>query len=289
MVSMEELDPKHWVQWCPGCGNFGIVTAVRKAISSLNIDPKDVVVVSGIGCSGKIPHYIKTYGFEGIHGRALPPAMGIKLVNPNLKVIVHTGDGDNYGIGLNHWIQNMRRNLDVTHIVHNNHIYALTKGQASPTTYYHKITKSTLHGNPEHAINPIALALEAGATFVARGYAGDLSHLTYLIEKGLSHKGYAFIDVLQPCVSMNPSMDYSYYSSRIYKLEETGYEPYDKSKALEKAWEGYEVDDKIPIGVFYIRQKSTLEDEYRDINDPIPVALQDIDNITVEDILEEYV
>ncbi len=289
MVSIQELDPKHWIQWCPGCGDFGILNAVRKAISDLNLNPKDVVVVSGIGCSGKIPHYIKTYGFEGIHGRTLPVAMGIKLVNPNIKVIVNTGDGDNYGIGLSHWIHNMRRNLDVTHITHNNHIYALTKGQASPTTYYEVKTKSTLHGNPEHALNPIALAIESGATFVARGYAGDILHLSELIKKGLEHRGYAFIDVLQPCPSMNPQMDYSYYSSRIYKLDDANHNPHDKKSAREKAWEGYETDEKIPIGIFYIEQKETLEDYYNDINHPVPVAFQDIENIDIEDILNEYV
>ncbi len=283
MVRMEDLDPHHWIQWCPGCGNFGIVTAMRKAIADLDLDPKDVVVVSGIGCSGKTPHYVKTYGFEAIHGRAVAVALGIKLANPQLHVIVNTGDGDNYGIGLNHWIQNMRRNLDVLHIAHNNHIYALTKGQAAPTTPFMEKTSSTPHGNPEKPLNPLLLALSAGATFVARGYAGDLQHLTELMKEGLMHRGYAFIDVLQPCVSMYPKMSYDYYKEHTYYLKD--HDPSNKEKAMELAMQE---DDKLALGVFYKANTYSIHDFYEDIHRDLPASKQDISNVDINDIIEEY-
>ena len=281
IVELNDLDPKHWIQWCPGCGNFGIVSAMKKAIVDLNIEPKDVVVVSGIGCSGKLPHYIKTYGFEGIHGRAVAIAMGISLSNPKLKVIVNTGDGDNYGIGLNHWIQNMRRNLDITHIAHNNHIYALTKGQAAPTTPHNEKTVSTPHGNPEYPIKAIAHAITSGATFVARGYAGNLSQLSELIKQGIEHKGYSFIEVLQPCVSMYPKMSYDFYNEHIKEIKD--HDVADKIKALELANKG-----ELYVGVFYKAQKETINDYYKDIHEKQPAALQDISKVKVKDIIEEF-
>ena len=286
-MEARDFDPGHPSQWCPGCGNYGIVSAIREALAELNIQPKDVVMVSGIGCSGKTPHYLKTYGFEGIHGRAVPIAMGIKLVNPNLKVIINTGDGDNYGIGMGHWVHGMRRNLDVLHIAHNNHIYALTKGQTAPTTREGVKTPSTPHGNPEPPVNPIAYAISIGATFVARGYAGDLKHLTYLIKEGLQHKGYSFIDVLQPCVSMNPEFSYAYYNQRIYKLEDENWDYTNKEKAIEKAWEDYYDDSRIPIGIFYKERKKTYEEHLPQLKDG-PVVFDDISNVNIEDILDEF-
>jgi 2-oxoglutarate ferredoxin oxidoreductase subunit beta len=174
--------------WCPGCGNFGILMAVRQALAELEMPKYDTVVVSGIGCSDKYHQYIDTYGFQSIHGRILPIAMGIRLANHKLKVIAIGGDGDGYGIGMCHFIHAMRRNLDVTYIVCNNQIYGLTTGQTSPTSEKGFETKSTPNGNIEMPVNPIALALSAGATFIARGFAGDVNHLKDLIKNGLQHK-----------------------------------------------------------------------------------------------------
>ncbi|MEM1845002.1 MAG: thiamine pyrophosphate-dependent enzyme, partial [Ignisphaera sp.] len=192
-----------WIDWCPGCGNFGILTAVVRAFEELGLDPSKTVIVSGIGCSSKIPHFINVNGVHTLHGRAIPFAMGIKLVNPELIVIVHGGDGDLLGIGAGHFVALGRRNIDVTVILHNNGVYGLTKGQASPTLPLNAKTKALVKPNIQQALNPIALALSSGYTFVARGYAFDGEHLKNIVKKAILHKGTAFIDILQPCVTFN--------------------------------------------------------------------------------------
>ncbi|MEM2007866.1 MAG: 2-oxoacid:ferredoxin oxidoreductase subunit beta [Ignisphaera sp.] len=247
-----------WIDWCPGCGNFGILTAVVRVFEELGLDPSKTVIVSGIGCSSKIPHFINVNGVHTLHGRAIPFAMGIKLANPELIVIVHGGDGDLLGIGAGHFVALGRRNIDVTVILHNNGVYGLTKGQASPTLPLNAKTKALVKPNIQQALNPIALALSSGYTFVARGYAFDGEHLKNIVKKAILHKGAAFIDVLQPCVTFNDIFTAEYYRKRIYRLEDNSSwnpiveKPEDRTIKLLKAIEkSFEWGDRIPIGVFY--------------------------------------
>ena len=247
-----------WIDWCPGCGNFGILTAVVRAFEELGLDPSKTVIVSGIGCSSKIPHFINVNGVHTLHGRAIPFAMGIKLANPELTVVVHGGDGDLLGIGAGHFVALGRRNLDVAVILHNNGVYGLTKGQASPTLPLNAKTKALVKPNIQQALNPIALALSSGYTFVARGYAFDGEHLKNIVKKAILHKGAAFIDVLQPCVTFNDIFTAEYYRKRIYRLEDNSSwnpiveKPEDRTIKLLKAIEkSFEWGDRIPIGVFY--------------------------------------
>jgi 2-oxoglutarate ferredoxin oxidoreductase subunit beta len=189
--------------WCPGCGDFGILAAIKQALAGLDVYPHDVMLVSGIGCGSKLPHYMRANGYNSLHGRALPIAQGIKLANHALHVIAVTGDGDGYGIGQGHFIHAMRRNADITHIVENNQVYGLTKGQYSPTSERGYISTFSPEGAIEFAINPIALALSAGATFIARASAADPKHMANVIAQAITHKGYALVDCLQPCVTYN--------------------------------------------------------------------------------------
>ena len=244
--------------WCPGCGDFAVLRGVQIALATLEINPKNVVVVSGIGCSSNLPGFIKSYGFHGIHGRALPVASGAKLVNPDLKVIVTGGDGDGYGIGLGHFIHSMRRNLDITYVVMNNQVYGLTTGQASPTTERTQRTKSTPKGVIEVPINPISLALVSGATFVARAFSGEADHLAKMVELGLNHKGFSLVDVLSPCVTYNKHNTYQWFRERVYKLEDRGHNTKNLDEAIKKS---YEWDAKIPVGVFFETERPTYEDE----------------------------
>ncbi len=248
-----------WIDWCPGCGNFGILTALMKAFAELNLDPTKTVVVSGIGCSGKIPHFINVNGVHTLHGRAIPYAMGIKLANPKLTVIVNGGDGDLLGIGAGHFVALGRRNIDITVILHNNGVYGLTKGQASPTLPLGKQPKALPKPNIQKALNPIMLALASGYTFVARGYAFDINHLKELIKKAISHRGASFIDVLQPCVTFNNIYTAEYYRKRVYKLEkDPNWNPIveDPSEAPTKMFKAMqkslEWNNRIPIGIFYV-------------------------------------
>lgn len=285
MVSVVELTSKNFNQWCPGCGDFGIVSAFKNAISQLNLDPKDVLMVSGIGCFGKIPHYVNVYGIEALHGRALPVAQGAKLANHNLNVFVFLGDGDGYGIGYGHLVHACRRNMDMVAIVHHNEVYALTTGQTSPTSPKGWITKSTPNGNLEIPVNPLATAIVSGATFVARGYAGDIKHLTDLIIAAHNHKGFALIDVLQPCVSFNPLHSYQWYQQHIYKLDDSNHNKSDFLEAIKKA---SEIGEKIPIGIFYeAKDVPTLEEQIVQIKEK-PLVKQDISNIDISDLLQKY-
>jgi len=248
--------------WCPGCGDFGILTALKQALANLDLHPHEVLIISGIGCGSKLPDYMRANGFSTIHGRALAVATGAKLANHALKVIVITGDGDGYGIGGNHFLHALRRNPDLTHIVTNNQVYGLTKGQYSPTSEHGFITTTSPEGSIELAVNPLALAIAAGATFVSRGFAGDVQHLTQLIMKAIQHKGYALVDVLQPCVTFNRVNTYQWYKERAYKykIEETGHDPKAKDKitAFQRALEW---GDKIPLGIIYEEVRPTYEEQ----------------------------
>ncbi|MFO7296519.1 MAG: 2-oxoacid:ferredoxin oxidoreductase subunit beta, partial [Clostridia bacterium] len=202
--------------WCPGCGNFNILEALKNALEILGKKPHEVLIVGGIGQAAKTPQYINTNGFCGLHGRALPAAVGAKMVNKDLTVIVHTGDGDSYGEGGNHFIHNIRRNVDITHFVHDNQIYGLTKGQASPTTDLGHVTEVQIAGNINPPLNPVLLAIALGAGFVARAFSGDKEHLTSIMVEAIKHKGYSLVDILQPCVSFNKVNTFQWYSKRVY-------------------------------------------------------------------------
>ena len=237
--------------WCPGCGDFGVLAAIQKGLVELQIPNHNVVAISGIGCSSNLPGFINTYGMHTLHGRALAVATGLKLANHDLTVLVTGGDGDGFGIGGNHFIHTMRRNVDLVYIAMDNQIYGLTTGQTSPTSRIGMKTKSMPFGNIEAPVNPISLALAAGATFVARGFSGDQKHLTDLIKRGIEHKGFSFLDVFSPCVTYNHDNTYQWYRPRVKKLEDDPtYDATDWSAAMEKSllW-----GEEIPIGLFFER------------------------------------
>jgi len=257
-LSPQQFRSKVWVDWCPGCGNFGILAAESQAFAELGLDPKRVVVVSGIGCSGKIPHFLNVEGVHTLHGRAIPYAMGVKLADPGLEVVVNGGDGDLLGIGVGHFVSAGRYNVDMTIILHNNGVYGLTKGQASPTLPRNVKTKALPKPNIKDALNPIVLALASGYTFVARSYAYDTRHLKEVIKAAIRHRGLALVDVLQPCPTYNDINTKEWYEKRIRKLEDEKWDPVVKDpkeadeklvKAIERARKP--MDEEIPIGIFY--------------------------------------
>lgn len=248
LLKVKDFKPEVHPDWCPGCGDFGVLTALYQACAQLQIPPHELMVVSGIGCSSNLPGFIRSYGTHTLHGRLLPFATGCKLANQNMTVIGTGGDGDGYGIGLNHFIQGMRRNIDVTYIVMNNEIYGLTTGQVSPTSETGMKTKTSPFGNLEGMLNPMALALAAGCGFVARGFSGQPKHLVELYKAGIQHNGFALIDVFSPCVTFNKLNTYQYFRDRIYKLEDDAHDTGSFHAAMDKALEW---DPKIPIGLFY--------------------------------------
>jgi 2-oxoglutarate ferredoxin oxidoreductase subunit beta len=247
-VAAKDFKPEVPPDWCPGCGDFGVLTALFQACAEIDLPPRDLLVVSGIGCSSNLPGFIRSYGVHSLHGRAVPFATGAKLANHAMTVIATGGDGDGYGIGLNHFIQAMRRNIDVTYIVMNNEIYGLTTGQCSPTSETGMKTKTTPHGNLEQMLNPMALALASGCGYIARGFSGQPKHLMKLYVDGIRHPGFALIDVFSPCVTFNKVQTYDWFRQRVYKLEDTGHDPANFKGAMDKALEWGE---KIPIGLLY--------------------------------------
>jgi 2-oxoglutarate ferredoxin oxidoreductase subunit beta len=269
--------------WCPGCGNFGILKALNRALIEMEIEPHQVLLVSGIGQAGKLPHYTRGNVFNSLHGRPVPPAIGARIANSELIVIAVSGDGDAYGEGGNHFLHAARRNHDITYLVHNNQVYGLTKGQASPTSDVGFITKTTPYGAAS-PVNPIALAIVSGASFVGRGFAGDIDHLSNLIKKGITHRGFALIDILQPCISFNHKNTFQWYRERVYKLEDERYDPSDKKAALERALEW---GDKIPIGIVYEENLPVYEDQLPALSKG-PLVKQKIDPRRVEKLLAEF-
>jgi 2-oxoglutarate ferredoxin oxidoreductase subunit beta len=237
--------------WCPGCGDYGVLAAVQKALVELQIPNHEVATISGIGCSSNFPGFIETYGMHTLHGRSLAVATGFKMANHAMTVLVTGGDGDGFGIGGNHFMHTMRRNVDLTYIVMDNQIYGLTTGQTSPTSRLGMKTKSMPFGSIEAPINPISLALAAGATFVARGFSGDQKHLVELLKQAIEHKGFSFLDVFSPCVTYNHDNTFQWFRPRVKKLEENPeYDSSDWGMAMEKSllW-----GDEIPIGKFFER------------------------------------
>ena len=254
--------------WCPGCGNFGIIESLKNALEALNLSPHKVVISSGIGQAAKTPQYINVNMYNGLHGRSLPAGIAIKLANKDLTVIVESGDGCSYGEGGNHFIHAVRRNLDITHIVHNNQIYGLTKGQASPTTTRMQKTELQFDGVQLRPLNPISLALGLGAGFVARCFSGDKAHLSLVIAEAIKFKGYALVDILQPCPSFNRINTFKWYKDRIYYLPED-YDLTDLSKArvLADEW-----GDKIPLGIIYKSASLEYISENQILNDNPPIV-----------------
>lgn len=224
--------------WCPGCGDFSVQAAIQRAAANVGLEPDQLAVVSGIGCSGRISGYINAYGFHGIHGRSLPIAQGVKMANKDLTVIASGGDGDGFAIGLGHTIHAIRRNIDVTYIVMDNQIYGLTKGQTSPRSDVGFKTKSTPQGSIESALNVMEMALTAGATFVAQSFSTDLKELTALIEAGINHKGFSLINVFSPCVTYNKVNTYDWFKENLVKLSDVeSYDPHNKMTAMKTLME----------------------------------------------------
>src|SRR5690348_8930693 len=296
--------------WCPGCGDFGILNAIQMALADLQIPAHNSVIFSGIGCSGKTPHFINTYGIHTLHGRVLPFAQGAKLSNPDLEVIAVGGDGDGLGIGAGHFVSAGRRNVDMAYIVFNNGVYGLTKGQAAPTLKLGMKTKSLSKPNVNNSVNPIALALVSGFTFIARGYSYDVRHLKELIKKSIEHPGLAYLDVLQPCPTYNDINTKEWYQSyeidkedsskkipKIYKLDEENYNgfvsdeneiPHKISLAIEKSREW---EKRIPIGIFYQNDKAITYEERIEIrienylsNPPAKQIINDKEGYTIANI-----
>lgn len=256
----------HFPTWCPGCGDFSVLLGLKKALAELGKKPHEVVVVSGIGCSGKLSDYIKAYGFHGIHGRVLPVAQAIKLVNPKLTVIGVGGDGDGFAIGGNHFIHACRRNIDITYIVMDNQIYGLTKGQASPTSLIGHITVSTPYGVKDSPIDPIMIALANGATFVARTFSGDGAILPRIFIEGIKHRGFSFIDDISPCVTFNKFNTYEWYREHIEYIDESkggkrDYNVHDRLEAIDKVKE-VKSRGKIPVGIIFIDKETESGERY---------------------------
>ncbi|OGG04027.1 hypothetical protein A2W14_00790 [Candidatus Gottesmanbacteria bacterium RBG_16_37_8] len=240
--------------WCPGCGNFGIWSSLKSVFNKMKLDPDKMAIVFGIGCSGNMNDFLWANSFHALHGRSIPNAIGIKLANHNLPVVVIVGDGDCYGEGGNHFLHACRANHDITVIVHDNRVYGLTTGQVAPTAYKGFKSKSTPAGIIEVPVNPIALAVSQGATFVAQGFSADMNQLTELIEKGINHKGFSVVNIFQPCVTFNHINSYNWYRERVYKLTPENHNPKDLNAAWQKS---QEVEAKIPLGVIYQVERPT--------------------------------
>jgi 2-oxoglutarate/2-oxoacid ferredoxin oxidoreductase subunit beta len=269
--------------WCPGCGHFAMQKILRIALSELDVDPTKLVLVSGIGQAAKTPQYTKGNMFNGLHGRSLPPAMAIKAANPELTVVVDSGDGCTYGEGGNHFIHQIIRNSDITDIVHNNQIYGLTKGQASPTSLKGMVTPVQYFGVTNEPINPLALAISLGAGFVARIFVGDVERSVEIVKKAIQHKGYALVDAFSPCVSMNKLNTYKWYKDRVYYLEED-YDPSNKVDAFKKVQE----IDKFPLGLFYLDEsrKCFWEESVAYQSDKSPLYKRDVDLVKLKKLIE---
>lgn len=278
----ESKDPK---AWCPGCGNHLLLTALKEALAELNKEPHEVLICSGIGQAAKTPHYIYTNGFNGLHGRAVPPAAGAKIANKDLTVIINSGDGDSYGEGGNHLLHNIRRNVDITHFVHNNQIYGLTKGQASPTTGSGHVTNVQIQGVINEPFNPLAFAISLGCTFVARSFVGDKAHLVSVMKAAIEHKGYALVDIFQPCVVFNKINTYQWYKERVYHLD-SSHDATNKVAAFEKSLEW---GDQIPIGIFYSVDKPSYIDLVPTLKEGPPLVDRSLDPMKAEKCMKDFI
>lgn len=271
--------------WCPGCGNFSILECLKTALEELGRDPSEVLMAAGIGQAAKTPQYISANTFCGLHGRSLPAAAAAKIANSALTVIVDTGDGDSYGEGGNHFLHNIRRNADITHFVHDNQIYGLTKGQASPTSMEGLVTEVQVDGNSATPLNPVLLAISAGAGFVARAFSGNREQLISIMKQAIEYRGYALVDILQPCVSFNKLNTFAWYSKRVYELE-ADYDPTDRITAMQRAME---FGDRIPTGILYRVQRATFQEKNAVLKDGVPLADRKTDPAVVRDIINEFI
>jgi 2-oxoglutarate ferredoxin oxidoreductase subunit beta len=277
---MGEID----IAWCPGCGNFPILKIVKRALAELKIAPTDLVMVSGIGQAAKIPHYFKAHVFDGLHGRALPPAAAIKAANPELLVIAESGDGDMYGEGGNHFIHTIRRNPNIVNIVHNNMVYGLTKGQASPTSQLGFRTPVQVNGVILEPFNPLAVAIALNASFVARAFSGDQDQTVEIIKKAITHNGYALVDIFQPCVTYNKINTFQWFKENTYYLED--HDVQDRNSAFAKATE----TDKLALGVFYINpDKKPFEENISTYKkNKKPLYQRDADLKKLDNLIEQF-
>lgn len=271
--------------WCPGCGNFSILACLKKALEKLELEPHQVLMVGGIGQAAKTPQYICANTFCGLHGRSLPPAVAAKIANEDLTVIIDTGDGDSYGEGGNHFIHNIRRNVDVSHFVHDNQIYGLTKGQASPTTGLGHVTGAQADGNINTPFNPMLMALAAGAGFVARGFTADQEQLVELMHRAIRFKGYALIDILQPCVSFNKINTASWYKQRVKPISQA-HDPTDFSAAMDLA---RTFGDEIPTGILYEVEAPVYHERHPVLQDRKPLISKETDRIKLEQIFRSFI
>jgi 2-oxoglutarate ferredoxin oxidoreductase subunit beta len=294
MVTVNDYNNNNKPAWCPGCGDFATLNAIKKALAGLGKSPQEVLMVSGIGQASKLPHYLNCNVFNGLHGRLLPVAQGCKIANKDLAVIAVGGDGDNYGEGGNHFIHAIRRNVDITLLVHNNQIYGLTKGQASPTSDAGMVTKVQTYGVLLSPFNPLAVAVALDCGFVARGFAGDIEHLTGLIKEAVNYPGFALVDILQPCVTFNKVNTYKWYRDRVYKLA-ADYDPANRLQAFSKSLEW---SDKIPIGVIYRKDKADYHQHIPTLSarggsasggKDTPLAKQPHDKKKVAELLRDFV
>jgi 2-oxoglutarate ferredoxin oxidoreductase subunit beta len=283
MVTVKDYGNSIPIAWCPGCGNFSILEALKKALVNIGLEPHKVLFVSGIGQAPKLPHYTHGNVFNGLHGRSLPAATGARLANHELVVIGIDGDGGAYGEGVGHLLATMRRNINMTYMVHNNQVYGLTKGQASPTSDLGFVTKTTPLGASQ-PLNPLFVALASDVSFLARGFAGDIEHLSGLLRMGIEHHGFALVDILQPCVSFNHRNTFQWYRERVYKLEDESYDPADKMAALTKAQEW---GDRIPIGLIYRSERPVYEEQLPALK-KMALVKQNIDPVQFEGLLDEF-
>ncbi|MFA5135376.1 MAG: 2-oxoacid:ferredoxin oxidoreductase subunit beta [Patescibacteria group bacterium] len=284
MVTEKDFTSSFSPTWCPGCGNFGIFPATKRALVELGLEPHKVAMTFGIGCSSNGANYFNLYAFHSIHGRTLPVALGIKLTNHDLTVIADSGDGDGFGEGVSHFIHTARTNVDITYLVHDNHLYSLTKGQVSPTSAKGTKSKSTPFGSQNMPFNPLATAIVSGATFVAQGFSGDIAHLTGLIKQGIQHRGFAFINILQVCVTLNKVNTFDWFKEHIYKIDDQAHDRSSIGKALELAVRN---DGRLPLGVLFKTDRETLGEQLPQLTG-IPLVKQPAGPVDIKESFDAY-
>jgi len=281
MVTRQDFDIPVSPTWCRGCGNYGILNAIKMALAEQEMAPHQVVLFSGIGCGSKLPDYMTINGYHSIHGRPVAVATGARLANHGLKIMTVHGDGAGYGMGLSHLAHAARRNIGLLDVVQNNRVYGLTKGQYSPTSDPGMRTPTSPFGALDRPVPPLALAISMGATFVARGYAGELRHLVWILGQALHHRGYALVDVLQPCVTFNRPSAYDFYNPRVYKLDDVGHDPADK----EAAWKlSYEWGERIPLGIFYRTEEVPAYEELEPTLQAGPLVERPVVKLSAEQV-----
>lgn len=285
-ITLKDFENDVPIAWCPGCGNFSILNALKQALVELELKSHEIVLVSGIGQAAKLPHYLKCNFFNGLHGRSLPVATAIRIANSDLPVIVIGGDGDTYGEGGNHFMHALRRNINLTLITHNNQVFGLTQGQASPTTERGFVTRVQTHGVFLNPLNPVTVAIVFESPFVARGFAGDIKHLTGLIKEAITNRGFALVDVFQPCVSYDRIHTFQWYKDRVYNLNDNGHDTQDLMAAIVKSKEW---GNRIPTGIFYKNSESlTFEQQSSVLKDGPPLVKRKPDPTRVEKLIDSF-